>query len=335
MLFRDEAVIFVKGGDGGGGTVSFYREANNPWGGPDGGDGGKGGDVWLVASHHLSTLGELGGKVHFRAGSGEPGRSKKCAGKDAEDLVLEVPVGTQVHERDSALLLRDLAADGDRVLVAAGGKGGLGNPHFARATHRTPREATPGERGETRWLRLELKLLADVGLLGLPNAGKSTLLSRLSSAHPKVADYPFTTLEPVLGVVPLPDYRRFVIADLPGLIEGAHKGVGLGDRFLKHVERTRVLLHLVDAAPPEGTPRPVAAYRIVRKELAAYSAELAGRPEVVAATKMDIPEAKRGLQQLRRALGRDRPVIAVSAVTGAGLADLVAELLRHLPARTA
>ena len=333
MLFRDEARIHVKAGDGGDGCVSFRREKYVPHGGPDGGDGGHGGSVWLVADPHSGTLAELGGTVHFRAASGQKGLGSQKSGKSGDDLEIRVPCGTLVRDEGTGLLLRDLTEPGDRVCVAQGGKGGKGNPHFARPTHQTPRESTPGANGETRWLNLELKLIADVGLLGLPNAGKSTLLARVSDATPKIADYPFTTLEPSLGVVELPEYRRLVLADLPGLIEGASRGVGLGHQFLRHVERTRVLLHLVDAAPPEGTPSPAEAWRIVRAELERYSPVLAAKAEVVAATKADLPEHAAGMADLEAATGGR--VFAISAVTGRGLETLVGHLLQQVDAARA
>ncbi|MHC5020142.1 MAG: GTPase ObgE [Planctomycetota bacterium] len=333
MLFRDEARIHVQAGDGGDGCVAFRREKYKPRGGPDGGDGGHGGSIVLVASKDCGTLAELGATVHFRAERGKAGEGKRRTGRSGKELTLEVPCGTLVYDEATELLLRDLTADGDRVVVAQGGQGGKGNARFARPDHQTPREATPGTPGEGRWIRLELKLIADVGLVGLPNAGKSTLLSRLSDATPKIADYPFTTLEPMLGVVHLPEYQRLVIADLPGLIEGAHVGVGLGHQFLKHVERTRVLLHLVDGAPPAGTPSPVEAYRMIRREIEQYSATLASKPEVLVASKQDVPEAAGGLAALRAETGA--PVLAISAVTGVGLDDLVATLWRTLQATPA
>jgi GTP-binding protein len=325
VLFRDEARIHVKAGDGGDGCIAFRREKYVPRGGPDGGDGGHGGSVWLVASPHCSTLAELGGTVHWKAASGQKGLGSRKSGRSGDDLEIPVPCGTLVHDEATGLLLRDLTEPGDRVCVAQGGAGGKGNPHFARATHQTPREATPGAPGEARWLALTLKLIADVGLVGLPNAGKSTLLARVSDATPKIADYPFTTLEPALGVVELPEYRRLVLADLPGLIEGASRGVGLGHQFLRHVERTRVLLHLVDAAPPAGQPRPAEAWRIVRAELERYSPVLAQKPEVVAATKADLPEHAAGVAELAAATGGR--VFTISAVTGQGLETLVGHLL--------
>ncbi|MBN1490704.1 MAG: GTPase ObgE, partial [Phycisphaerae bacterium] len=274
-MFVDEAEIFVRAGNGGPGCMSFRREKFIPKGGPDGGNGGDGGDVCLVADADVSTLLDLTGRHHWIARNGTPGMGKNMHGRNGEHCIIRVPPGTLVYDRDHGMLLKDLDQPGMQVCVAQGGRGGRGNEAYKSATNQAPRQADLGEPGQERWLRLELKLIADVGVVGLPNAGKSTLLSRLSRARPKIADYPFTTLEPQLGIVELSGYRRFVMADIPGLIEGAHEGVGLGDAFLRHIERTRVLVHLVDACPMDGSPTPVEAYRTIREELSKYSATLA------------------------------------------------------------
>ena len=324
-MFVDEAEIYTKAGDGGHGCVSFRRERFLPRGGPDGGNGGDGGSVILQATPRVETLLDFKGKHHWKAKAGRPGMGKNMVGASSEDLIVRLPPGTLVYDRDTGVMLKDLAATGDSVCVARGGRGGHGNKHFATPTNQTPREAEPGGLGEERWLRLELKLIADVGLVGLPNAGKSTLLSRLSKARPKIAAYPFTTLEPQLGIAELPGYRRFVLADLPGLIEGAHRGEGLGDTFLRHIERTRVILHLIDAAPHDAGPSPAEAYKIIRGELASYSQALAGKPELVVLNKIDLLQNaadRRG--ELEAQIGCE--VLALSAVTGANL-PAVAERL--------
>ena len=303
-LFVDEVVIHVRGGKGGDGCVSFRREKYIPKGGPDGGDGGHGGSVILVARAGPNTLLDLAGRHHYRAPDGRPGSGSNCAGKRGAHLVVTVPVGTLVYDATTGVLLKDLVQDGQAVRVARGGRGGRGNAYFVTATHQVPREFEPGLPGQERTLRLELKLIADVGFVGLPNAGKSTLLARLTRARPKIADYPFTTKEPQLGIAELPGFRRLVLADLPGLIEGAHEGVGLGDRFLRHIERTRVIVHLVELCPPEGAPPPAEAYRIIRRELEKYSAALAAREEIVVGTKLDLTEAPEALRTLSAALGR-------------------------------
>lgn len=329
MIFIDQAEIFVKAGRGGDGCISFRREKYVPKGGPDGGDGGDGGSVVLLVDPQLSTLAEFTGKHHWTAGVGRPGMGANCSGKAGHDEIVPVPPGTLVYDRDNGVLLKDMVEPHSRLCVARGGRGGRGNARFASPTHQTPKKAEKGGEAEERWLRLELKLLADVGLVGLPNAGKSTLLSRVSAARPKIADYPFTTLTPNLGIVDLPGFRRFVMADLPGLIEGAHEGAGLGDTFLRHIERTRVVLHLVDLFPPEGQPDPVTAYRTIRGELEKYSAVLASKPELIAATKLDLagqsepPE----LTAFRQALGVE--ALGISSVSGVGL-DAVTNRLWQL-----
>ncbi len=319
-MLVDEVVIHVYGGKGGDGCVSFRREKYVPKGGPDGGDGGHGGAVYLVATAGVDTLLDLAGRHDWHAGNGEPGSGANRAGKRGASLDIPVPSGTLVYDADTGVLLKDLIDDGQRVRVARGGRGGYGNLHFTTATNQAPRQFTPGRDGQRRTLRLELKLIADVGLVGLPNAGKSTLLSHLSRARPKIAAYPFTTLWPNLGIMELPGYRRLVLADIPGLIESAHAGAGLGFEFLRHIERTRVIVHLVDVCPPDGTPSPLEAYRVIREELSRYSPDLALRDELVAASKMDLTGAAESLEALRAAL--PVPVYPISGVTGAGLREL-------------
>ena len=318
-MFIDHAEIFVRSGKGGHGCVSFRRERFIPKGGPNGGDGGQGGDVILVADPSIATLLDVTGRHHWIAKNGQPGMGKNCTGKSGANCVVRVPPGTLIYDRDLNVLLKDLDTPGMEVCIAQGGRGGKGNQHFATSRHQTPRFAQPGEPAEERWLRLELKLIADVGLVGLPNAGKSTLLSRTSHARPKIADYPFTTLEPQLGIVELAGYRRFVMADIPGLIEGAHEGVGLGDDFLRHIERTRVIVHLLDVHPLEGQPTPVEAYHTIRQELSKYSQELADKPEIVVANKIDLSDTLEAVDALRTELGCE--VLAISGVTGTGLEE--------------
>lgn len=328
-MFIDEAIIHVKAGDGGPGCVSFRREKYVPRGGPDGGDGGDGGSIVLVADPALDTLYELTFRPQIVAENGRPGQGKNKTGASAETLEVHVPVGTIVYDATTGLLLRDLDKPGARVCVAEGGKGGRGNRHFASATNRAPRVAEEGQKGQERKLRLELKLLADVGLVGLPNAGKSTLISRVSNARPKIANYPFTTRHPCLGIADVGGYRRLVIADIPGLIEGAHNGHGLGTEFLRHIERTRVLLHVLDAAGVDGTP-PAEAYRTLRKELTLYGHALAERPHIVAANKIDLPDGRAAIEALRAELPVE--VIPISAATGEGLPTLLAALARLVDA---
>jgi GTPase len=332
-MFLDERIITVRSGSGGDGIVAWRREKFVPEGGPGGGDGGRGGDVVLVADPQLTTFGDMEQVRRVRAEPGEHGRGDKQSGAHGADRELGVPVGTTIYDAATGELLADLLEAGTRFLAARGGRGGRGNARFATSTDQRPMNAEPGGPAEERDLRLELRLLADVGLVGLPNAGKSTLLSRVTKATPRIADYPFTTLEPYLGIVDLPDFRRFVIADLPGLIEGAHKGRGLGDRFLRHVERTRVLLHLVDVAPIDGSD-PVKAYRTVRKEIKAYGHDLADRPEILAATKIDaLPPGAPGERVLRRlARAADRKVHPISAVSGSGLRALLGALAKAVQA---
>jgi GTP-binding protein len=341
-MFLDERLITVRSGAGGDGIVAWRREKFVPEGGPGGGDGGRGGDVLLRADPELTTFGDMEQVRRVKAEAGERGRGDRQTGAQGADRVLAVPVGTSVYDAATGDLLADLVAPGTTFLAARGGRGGRGNARFASATDQRPTHAEPGGVPEERTLRLELRLLADVGLVGLPNAGKSTLLARVTAATPRIADYPFTTLEPYLGIVDLADQRRFVIADLPGLIAGAHRGRGLGDRFLRHVERTRVLLHLVDVAPVDGSD-PVEAYRTVRRELEAYGHGLATRPEIVAATKVDAlppgPPGRRpegdheGEGVLRRlAEAADRKVHPISAVTGSGLRALMGAVAKAVEA---
>jgi GTP-binding protein len=316
-MFVDQAEIFVAAGSGGHGCVSFLRERFRPKGGPNGGNGGDGGSVYLTADPEVSTLLDLTGTHHWHAENGQPGKGSSMHGRNGNDCVIRVPAGTLVYDREHGTLLKDLHEPYRRVRVARGGRGGRGNEAFKSPTDQAPRRADPGEPGEERWLRLDLKLIADVGIVGLPNAGKSTLLSRLSRARPKIADYPFTTLEPQLGIVELSGFRRFVMADIPGLIAGAHEGVGLGDAFLRHIERTHVVLHLIDVCPTDGSPRPWEAHATLRAELAKYSPALAAKPELVVANKMDLTDAQQQLNELREQLGIE--VLAISAVTGVGL----------------
>jgi len=326
-MFVDEVEIFVQAGAGGRGCVSFRRERFVPHGGPDGGDGGDGGSVFIEAVRGLDTLSELASRHHWRAQRGSHGQGKNKAGKNGKDLFISVPTGTLIYDRDLGILLQDLNRPGQRVCIAASGKGGKGNAAFATATEQVPRFAQPGTPGQQRWLRLELKLIADVGLVGMPNAGKSTLLSRLSAARPKIADYAFTTLAPQLGIVELSNYRRLVMADLPGLIEGAHQGHGLGDAFLRHIERTRIIVHLLDICPPSQAD-PAENYRAIRRELAAYSTKLAAKPELIVANKMDLTGSKQALVKLQEDL--ETEVIGISAVVGTGLKQLVERLWARL-----
>jgi len=328
-MFTDRVRIFVKGGDGGAGALSFRREKHVPRGGPDGGNGGKGGDVVLEVSPQVNSLADYRFKHHFAAGSGGRGGKSRRHGRDGGDLVLAVPAGTLVTEDDGALRA-DLTARRQRLVVARGGRGGRGNTTYRSATRQAPRMAELGEPGEARWLSLELKLIADAGLVGLPNAGKSTLLSAASAARPKVADYPFTTLEPVLGVVTLADDASFVMADLPGLIEGAHAGAGLGHKFLRHVERTRLLIHVIDASAGDETEL-WNAYQQVRTELRRYSATLARRPHLLALNKMDLVGDGAAVTALRQRLVRlRRRSFPISAVSGEGVTDLLWAACRML-----
>ncbi len=330
MGFVDEAKFFVKAGDGGNGCVSFRREKFVPKGGPNGGDGGKGGDVYLVADRSLRSLIDFRYRSHFKAGSGSGGQGSDKHGRGGKDCFLRVPLGSVIKDADTGEVLADLIEPEQRFLAAAGGHGGLGNARFATSTNRAPRKATPGQLGEERWLVIELKLLADVGLIGLPNAGKSTLLSKLSAANPKIADYPFTTLEPQLGVLHLPYDEPCIIADIPGLIEGAHQGVGLGHQFLRHIERTAVLLHLVDASSEGG--QPLADYQTLARELAAYNEALLDRTQLVVLNKIDLVEPERLAEIKGMFNGEGLEPIAISAEEGLGL-DALKDLIGNLLAQ--
>ncbi len=329
MKFLDQCKIFVASGAGGNGCISFRREKYVEYGGPDGGDGGRGGDVWAEAVEGLNTLIDYRYKQHFKAERGLHGMGKQRTGRQGEDVVLALPVGTQIFEEDRETLIADLRKVGDRVLLAQGGNGGWGNLRFKSSTNQAPRRANPGAPSEERWLWLRLKLIADAGLVGLPNAGKSTFLSVVSAAKPKIADYPFTTLSPGLGVVDLGPGQRFVLADIPGLIEGAAEGAALGHRFLGHVERCRVLLHLID-----GTQDDVAgAWRTIRAELAEYGAGLADKPEVVALNKIDALGPELAAEQARLLEAETgQPPLLVSGVTGAGVKTALYALAAHLDA---
>lgn len=321
-LFIDEAAIEVRAGGGGNGCISFRREKYVPRGGPDGGEGGRGGDVIIQVDPHLRTLMDFRYRRHYFAHRGEHGQGSNRTGKDAENLIVRVPPGTVVKDVNTEKIIADLKAAEEEVVVARGGRGGRGNARFATATRQAPRLAEEGEPGETKKLTLELKLLADVGLVGFPNAGKSTLLSRVSSARPKIADYPFTTRYPILGVVYLELEKSFVLADIPGLIEGAHRGLGLGHQFLRHIERTRLLIHVVDMAAVEGRD-PLKDFVVVNEELQKYHSALAERPQLVAANKMDVPVAKDNLARFRKRWGDKYPVFPISALTGEGLKELM------------
>ena len=326
-MFVDRVQIEVAAGNGGRGSSSFRREKYIPLGGPDGGDGGDGGSVILRAQAGVDSLAPLAHRRQWRADHGESGGPANCRGRCAEDLVLLVPPGTIVIDERSGMILKDLAKPGESIIAAQGGGGGKGNLHFKTSTNRAPRETTPGEKGEVRHLLLELKVIADVGLVGKPNAGKSTLLSRLSRARPEIADYAFTTKSPMLGIVAISRDRTFVLADLPGLIEGAHAGVGLGHEFLRHVERAGILVHVVEPQPLDGTD-PLANYRAIRDELVRYDARLGERPEIVVVSKCELPFAEDVRARLAEAIGRE--VTAVSAVTGQGLDRLLAAVVAEM-----
>ena len=329
-MFIDRTKIRIQGGHGGNGVTAFRREKFVPRGGPSGGDGGRGGDVWIVADASLNTLLHLRYNPLHIAGRGLHGEGSNRSGKEGDDAIVRVPLGTQIFDPRTNELLFDFDEDGQRWLAARGGRGGFGNAHFATSTNRAPRYHQEGSPGEEFELQLELKLLADVGLVGFPNAGKSTFISAVSAARPKIADYPFTTLEPHLGVVDARDFRTFVIADIPGLIEGAHEGHGLGDRFLRHVERTKVLLHLVDVSSASGRD-PANDYEVINRELAAYNPDLALRPQIVVATKIDALDEPARVEHLRaRAREHERPFFAISSVTGAGVRELINEIAREL-----
>ncbi len=344
-MFVDEVEIVVAGGDGGRGCLSFRREKFVPRGGPDGGDGGRGGSVYLVASPHVNTLINYRFHPEFHAPRGAHGQGSNCTGRDGDDIELAVPAGTVVYEHtpEGLRVLADLTEPGQRVLVARGGRGGRGNAAFATSTNRAPRRTEPGEPGEVKRLRLQLKLLADAGLVGFPNAGKSTLIARISAARPKIADYPFTTLTPNLGVVRLDEERSFVVADVPGLIEGAHAGHGLGQRFLSHLERTKVLVHIIDVSPASGRD-PVADFEVIQRELALYrggppraeAPVLADKPRLAAANKIDVLDDPRRLERLAAHLAAAGiELFPISAVTGEGVPALVEAMWRAIAATRA
>jgi GTP-binding protein len=321
-MFIDEVTIHIKAGDGGNGCIAFRREKYVPRGGPSGGDGGHGGEVVLAASEHHNTLLHFRFNAEHRAGRGRHGEGSNRTGRDGNPIELPVPVGTVVYDAETGELLHDFTTPGERFVAATGGRGGRGNARFATPTHQAPAQAEKGRPGEEKTLRLELKLLADVGLVGFPNAGKSTLISRISAARPKIADYPFTTLEPNLGVVRLDDDRTFVVADVPGLIEGAHLGQGLGMQFLRHVERTRLLVHLVDVSESSGRD-PVRDFEVVLNELASFSQDLRSKPMIVAATKIDVAQDPRRVDAIEAvAAERGMPFFRISSVTGEGIEEL-------------
>lgn len=322
-MFIDRAKIYVEGGHGGNGCLAFRREKFVPRGGPSGGDGGNGGSVYLEASDQMNTLLSFRYNPQYKADRGRHGEGSCCHGKSGADMIVKVPIGTQVFDFDTNELIADLMEPGQRVLVVAGGRGGRGNAQFATSTNRAPRRHEPGYPGEMRYLQLELKILADVGLLGYPNVGKSTLISVISAARPKIADYPFTTLVPNLGVVQLEDYRSFVVADIPGLIEGAHEGHGLGLQFLRHVERTRLLLHLIDVSEFSGRD-PIQDYETIMRELRFYNTEIAERPQIVVATKQDVVQSSERTDALRDfCKARGLELFVISSVTGEGVKPLI------------
>jgi GTP-binding protein len=327
-MFVDEAIIHIKAGDGGNGCVSFRREKYIPKGGPDGGDGGDGGSIVLVADQNKNTLLDFAGRHHWKAEKGQAGMGKKMYGKHGMDLVIHVPPGTLVYDLDQGILIADLDIPEKKAVIARGGKGGRGNWHFKSSTNQTPRYAEPGTEGQERNVRLELKLIADVGLVGMPNAGKSTLLSVVSAARPKIADYPFTTLDPQLGIAELGQDRRIVIADIPGLIEGAQHGAGLGHNFLRHIERTKVIVHMLDLYPSDGSD-PADNYRKIRNELEAFSPQLASKRELVAANKMDLAIDDEAITKLQN----DLPGLEIFPISGAtrqGIDNLLETLWRML-----
>lgn len=328
-MFVDQVIIYCQAGGGGDGCSSFRREAHVPRGGPDGGDGGHGGDVIIRADRNLGSLANIAGHRHWNAERGRHGEGNLRTGRSGQDAVILVPPGTLVRDLKQGHVLRDLAEDGDTVRVAKGGRGGKGNKHFATATHRAPRERERGKQGEYREVSLELKLIADVGVIGKPNAGKSTLLSRMSRATPEIANYPFTTKYPNLGLVRLGYEHQFVMADIPGLIEGAHAGVGLGHEFLKHVERTRVLVHLVEPEPMDQTD-PIENYTNIRDELRLYDATLQSRPEIICVSKSELPDAEAVAELLRETTGQ--PVMTISSATGQGIRELTLKIIEVLGA---
>jgi GTP-binding protein len=330
VKFIDEAKIYIKAGDGGRGCVSFRREKFVPRGGPNGGDGGNGGDIVMVARRNMSSLLDHRYQQHYRAKRGVHGKGKDQHGKNAEDLFIPVPMGTMIKEFETGEFYGDLTEDGQTLVVARGGKGGRGNARFVTPTNQAPKEAEPGVEGKERTLKLELKLLADVGLLGFPNAGKSTLISTISSARPKIADYPFTTLVPNLGVVSYGDGATFVLADIPGLIEGAHEGAGLGIQFLRHIERTKILIHLLDLSPITNRD-PIEDYETMNRELKAYSEKLSKKPQILALNKIDITEAREDLEKIEKHFNNSGiKTFPISSATGEGTKELIWEVVKGL-----
>jgi GTP-binding protein len=328
VKFIDEAIITVWSGNGGRGCVSFRREKFIPRGGPDGGDGGKGGDIVLKTTSRKRTLYQFRFKKHFKAKNGAHGQGKQKTGKNSQDLIIELPPGTLVTDADTGKVITDLVKCDKIFVLARGGRGGQGNARFKTSKNRSPRFAQPGEPGETKTLKLELKLLADVGIIGLPNAGKSTLITAVSSARPKIGNYPFTTLFPSLGVVQTGWAEPFVVADIPGLIKGAHKGTGLGIRFLRHIERTRILIHLVDVSAID-TDNPLHAYNTVNKELAMYNRKLTEKPQIVVLNKIDLPDVREAAKKFQNAV-KEKQVILISALTGKGIQDLNSKIIQLL-----
>ncbi len=336
-MFIDSVKVFIKSGKGGNGIVSFHREKYKPSGGPDGGDGGNGGDVVFEVDEGITTLADFRYKKHYKAESGQDGGACNCSGRSGEDLIVKVPPGTLVKDEASGRILADLKRNGDKAVMAKGGKGGKGNQHFATSTRQIPNFAKSGDAGEERWIILELKLIADVGLIGYPNVGKSTILSIVSAAKPKIADYHFTTIDPNLGVVDLGEAGSFVIADIPGLIEGAHEGIGLGHKFLKHIERTKLLIHVVDISAAEGR-EPIKDFEVINDELKKYNAVLSQKPQIIAANKMDIPGASENLKKLTEAVVPDGyKIFPISAATGEGVRELMlytVDMLKNIPDTT-
>jgi GTP-binding protein len=330
VKFIDEAKIYVKAGDGGRGCVSFRREKYVPRGGPDGGDGGNGADVIMIARRNMTSLLDYRYQRHYKAKRGVHGKGKDQHGKNAEDLLIPVPLGTMIKDFESGAFYGDLTEDGQTLVIARGGKGGRGNARFVTATNQAPKEAEPGVPGQEKTLKLELKLLADVGLLGFPNAGKSTLISRVSAARPKIADYPFTTLVPNLGVVSYGDGATFILADIPGLIEGAHEGAGLGIQFLRHIERTKILIHLLDLSPMTQRD-PIEDYAAMNRELKSYNEELSKTPQIVALNKIDITEAREELETIEKHFSDlDIKTFPISSATGEGTKELVWEVVKQV-----
>lgn len=328
MKFIDEAMITVQSGNGGKGCVSFRREKFIPRGGPDGGDGGKGGDIILSTTSRKRTLYHFKYQKHFKAENGAHGQGKQKTGKNGLNLTIELPPGTLVIDADTGHLIKDLVDTGETFVILKGGRGGQGNTKFKTSTHRTPRFAQPGEPGETRTLKLELKLLADVGIIGLPNAGKSTLIAAISSARPKIANYPFTTLTPSLGVVQTNRAEPFVVADIPGLIKGAHQGTGLGIKFLRHIERTRILIHLIDVSSIDPDD-PLNQYRAINHELVMYDEKLVQKPQIVVLNKLDLPGVRKAAEIFQSAV-KDKKVLLISALAGQGLEQLKSQIVRLL-----